>query len=102
MVGGDDTVAAGSKFHNGQQWDYGAAAAAAAGSAQPRGSERRPAAACGCLTPAHPCLPFTSAVFDVDVAEGQPPLKLALNRGDNPYLVADRFLEEHGLPDGYK
>ncbi len=29
-------------------------------------------------------------------------MKLALNRGDNPYLVADRFLEEHGLPATYK
>jgi hypothetical protein len=26
-------------------------------------------------------------VFDVDVADGMPPLKLALNRGDNPYKV---------------
>lgn len=42
------------------------------------------------------------AVFDVDVQEGAAPLKLALNRGDNPYLVVDRFLEEHSLPDTYK
>ncbi|KAL4433027.1 hypothetical protein ABPG77_006454 [Micractinium sp. CCAP 211/92] len=63
VVGAGDTMTAGSKWHNGQQWDY---------------------------------------VFDVDVQEGAPPLKLALNRGDNPYLVADRFLEEHGLPATYK
>ena len=24
VVGGDDTMAAGSKWHNGQQWDFGA------------------------------------------------------------------------------
>ena len=29
-------------------------------------------------------------VFDVDVDPNQPPLKLACNRGDNPYAVADR------------
>ncbi|KAL4428166.1 hypothetical protein ABPG75_002255 [Micractinium tetrahymenae] len=62
VVGAGDTMAAGSKWHNGQLWDY---------------------------------------VFDVDVQEGAMPLKLALNRGDNPYLVADRFLEEHGLPSTY-
>lgn len=42
------------------------------------------------------------AVFDVDAEEGAPPRKLALNRGDNPYLVADRWLEEQGLPATYK
>ncbi|PRW44412.1 phospholipase A-2-activating [Chlorella sorokiniana] len=63
VVGGDDTMVAGSKWHNGQQWDY---------------------------------------VFDVDAEEGAPPRKLALNRGDNPYLVADRWLEEQGLPATYK
>ncbi len=31
-------------------------------------------------------------VFDVDVDPNQPPLKLACNRGDNPYDVADRCL----------
>ena len=41
-------------------------------------------------------------VFDVDAEEGAPPRKLALNRGDNPYDVADRFLEDHGLPQSYK
>mmetsp|Transcript_12029 Transcript_12029/g.33825 ORF Transcript_12029/g.33825 Transcript_12029/m.33825 type:complete len:812 (-) Transcript_12029:119-2554(-) len=41
-------------------------------------------------------------VFDVDVADGAPPLKLALNRNENPYVVADRFLEQHQLPATYK
>lgn len=29
-------------------------------------------------------------VFDVDIEEGAPPRKLALNVEDNPYIVADR------------
>ncbi|GIL93050.1 hypothetical protein Vretifemale_20531 [Volvox reticuliferus] len=37
-------------------------------------------------------------VFDVDVGEGLPPKKLALNRGENPYLVAQRFISENELP----
>ncbi|CAG9460711.1 unnamed protein product [Pedinophyceae sp. YPF-701] len=41
-------------------------------------------------------------VFDVDVADGAPPLKLCMNRGDNPYDVADRFLGEYNLPDTYR
>uniref|UniRef100_A0A7S1T7Z2 PFU domain-containing protein n=1 Tax=Tetraselmis chuii TaxID=63592 RepID=A0A7S1T7Z2_9CHLO len=41
-------------------------------------------------------------VFDVDVADGMPPLKLALNRGDNPYKVADDFLMQYELPATYK
>ena len=41
-------------------------------------------------------------VFDVDVADGVPPLKLALNRGDNPYDVADRFIEAYNLPVSYQ
>mgnify|MGYP001809785632 CR=1 FL=1 len=41
-------------------------------------------------------------MFDVDVEEGALPRKLALNRGDNPYDVADRFLEENNLPQSYR
>jgi len=41
-------------------------------------------------------------VFDVDVADGMPPLKLAINRGDNPYQAADNFLMEYELPAEYK
>ena len=53
VVGGpsDDTVATGSKYFEGQQYDF---------------------------------------VFDVDVTEGAPPLKLPVNRDDNPYTVADK------------
>lgn len=48
---GGDTVAAGTQFHAGQQYDF---------------------------------------VFDVDVADGVPPLKLPVNKGDNPYDAADK------------
>ncbi|MEW5319781.1 MAG: hypothetical protein WDW38_010909 [Sanguina aurantia] len=41
-------------------------------------------------------------VFDVAMEDGEPALKLALNAGDNPYLVADAFLELHGLPASFK
>ncbi|GLI62315.1 hypothetical protein VaNZ11_004922, partial [Volvox africanus] len=37
-------------------------------------------------------------VFDVDIGEGLPAKKLALNRGDNPYLVAQSFIAENELP----
>ncbi|KAJ2079363.1 WD repeat protein Lub1 [Coemansia sp. RSA 988] len=37
-------------------------------------------------------------VFDVDIQEGVPPLKLPYNASDNPYNAARRFLERHDLP----
>ena len=40
-------------------------------------------------------------VFDVDVAEGAPPLKLPMNKGDDPYEAAELFLEKHQLPFSY-
>jgi hypothetical protein len=40
-------------------------------------------------------------VFDVDVADGAPPLKLPMNKGDDPYDVAEGFLEKHQLPLSY-
>ncbi|EIW60263.1 phospholipase A-2-activating protein [Trametes versicolor FP-101664 SS1] len=40
-------------------------------------------------------------VFDVDVKEGAPPLKLPYNAGDNPYIAAQRFLENNELPLSY-
>ena len=134
-------MAAGSKWYNGQQWDYGAcrlgrpspplllpaalgcvsgvAAAQCTGLMQPRRWEARASrgsasASQACLpsplsTPSPPHTrthvapsPHPAAVFDVDAEEGAPPRKLALNRGDNPYLVADRWLEEQGLPTSYK
>lgn len=41
-------------------------------------------------------------IFDVDVADGAPPLKLAMDEGENPYIVADRFIAENDLPAEYK
>lgn len=37
-------------------------------------------------------------VFDVDIGEGLPPKKLAMDRVDNPYLVAQSFIAENELP----
>ena len=41
-------------------------------------------------------------VFDVDIQEGAPTLKLPFNAGDNPYDAAERFLESNGLDPGYR
>ncbi|EEB05306.2 WD repeat protein Lub1 [Schizosaccharomyces japonicus yFS275] len=40
-------------------------------------------------------------VFDVDIEDGKPPLKLPVNVTDNPYLVAAEFLEKNRLPSTY-
>ncbi|THG97700.1 hypothetical protein EW026_g4355 [Hermanssonia centrifuga] len=40
-------------------------------------------------------------VFDVDVEEGSPPLKLPYNANENPYTAAQRFLDNHELPHSY-
>ncbi|WFD26669.1 hypothetical protein MNAN1_001654 [Malassezia nana] len=40
-------------------------------------------------------------VFDVDIADGAPPLKLAYNVSENPYVAASRFLEENDLPASF-
>ncbi|KAL2313427.1 Ubiquitin homeostasis protein lub1 [Schizosaccharomyces pombe] len=40
-------------------------------------------------------------VFDVDVADGQAPLKLPYNATENPYQAANRFLELNQLPLSY-
>jgi phospholipase A-2-activating protein len=41
-------------------------------------------------------------VFDVDVAEGAPKAKLPYNEGDNPLVVAEKFLTREGMHLGYK
>lgn len=41
-------------------------------------------------------------VFDVDVGEGMPMLKLAMDADENPYIVADRFIEANELPTSFK
>lgn len=40
-------------------------------------------------------------VFDVDVEDGKPPLKLPFNAGDNVYTVANKFLADNELPSSY-
>lgn len=40
-------------------------------------------------------------VFDVDVEDGKPPLKLPYNANENPYAAADRFLAANDLPSLY-
>ncbi|PVH16958.1 uncharacterized protein CXQ87_004516 [Candidozyma duobushaemuli] len=41
-------------------------------------------------------------LFDVDVEDGKPPLKLPYNANENPYTAAERFLADHELPASYK
>lgn len=41
-------------------------------------------------------------VFDVDIAEGQPPLKLPYNTEENPYEAANRFIAKYELDEGYQ
>ena len=40
-------------------------------------------------------------VFDVDIQEGVPPLKLPYNLSENPYDAATRFLQDNELPMSY-
>lgn len=40
-------------------------------------------------------------VFDVDVEDGKPPLKLPFNINENPYAAAERFLADNELPASY-
>lgn len=40
-------------------------------------------------------------VFDVDIEEGAPPLKLPFNNSDNVYIVAENFVATNQLPQSY-
>lgn len=40
-------------------------------------------------------------VFDVDIEEGKPPLKLPYNLSQNPYEAATKFIEDNELPIAY-
>lgn len=40
-------------------------------------------------------------VFDVDIEDGKPALKLPYNSNENPYAAAERFLAQHELPQLY-
>jgi PFU (PLAA family ubiquitin binding) len=41
-------------------------------------------------------------VFDVDVSDNAPPLKMPMNRDEDPHDVADRFMAQHGMPASYR
>lgn len=40
-------------------------------------------------------------VFDVDIEDGKPPLKLPYNLAQNPYEAATKFIHDNELPIGY-
>lgn len=40
-------------------------------------------------------------VFDVDIEDGKPPLKLPFNVTENPYIAAQKFLDRNELPSTY-
>ncbi|KAJ3028528.1 hypothetical protein HDV00_010188 [Rhizophlyctis rosea] len=40
-------------------------------------------------------------VFDIDIGEGMPPLKLPYNVTENPYQTAQEFIWKHEIPQGY-
>jgi phospholipase A-2-activating protein len=40
-------------------------------------------------------------VFDVDIEDGKPPLKLPYNLSQNPYDAATKFIQDNELPIGY-
>lgn len=40
-------------------------------------------------------------LFDVDIKDGEPPLKLPYNVNENPYIAAERFLSKNELPNTY-
>lgn len=37
----------------------------------------------------------------MDVEDGKPPLKLAYNKGEDPYMAAHNFLMKYDLPPSY-
>lgn len=41
-------------------------------------------------------------VFDVDVEDGKPPLKLPYDLSEDPFTAADRFLLDNDLPMSYR
>ena len=40
-------------------------------------------------------------VFNIDIGDGVPPLKLPYNNNDEPYLAAQAFIHQHELPQEY-
>ena len=40
-------------------------------------------------------------IFSVDIQDGVPPLKLPYNRNQDPWLVAQKFIDDNNLPQQY-
>lgn len=40
-------------------------------------------------------------VFNVDIEDGKPPLKLPFNRAEDPWIAAQKFIHKHDLPQVY-
>lgn len=40
-------------------------------------------------------------LFSVDISDGVPPLKLPYNRGDDPWMTAQKFIHKNELPQAY-
>ena len=40
-------------------------------------------------------------VFSVDIAEGEPPLKLPYNMTEDPWVAAQNFITKHGLNQAF-
>lgn len=40
-------------------------------------------------------------VFNVDISDSQPPIKLPYNCGDDPWMAAQKFIHKHELPQAY-
>ena len=40
-------------------------------------------------------------MFDVDIEEGKPPLKLPFNTSEDPWHVAQKFIHDNELPQVY-
>ncbi|KAL4710493.1 hypothetical protein ACJJTC_008895 [Scirpophaga incertulas] len=40
-------------------------------------------------------------VFNVDIKDGAPPIKLPYNRTEDPWIAAQAFIHQHDLPQGY-
>lgn len=40
-------------------------------------------------------------VFDVDISDTEPPIKLPYNRGEDPWMAAQKFIHKNNLPQVY-
>lgn len=40
-------------------------------------------------------------MWNVDIEDGAPPLKLPFNRDEDPWVVAQAFIHKHNLPQSY-